>query len=214
MSRQSPDSVSLAHDMSGLGSAICRRIARRETGVLSDALCAGPFGASVRDVSGPAAEGTEACRHHLIRQLHADLAALGYDGSYNRVAASLATGGPRGNRNRRRAAAARSCRWRFCRARRSSSTGRKTGRSSAASEPNCRSLTSSSATAAPSFSGPIRSRPSHVVYGRGEGLSSRRQALGSAVVSINSLGRFSGGEYDVLRPSALRTEVCAEDGAS
>ena len=72
---------------------------------------------------------------------------------------SLATGRPLGNRNRRRAAAACSCRWRFWRAKRSSSTGRKTGRSSAASGPNCRSLTSSSPTAAPSFSGPVRSRP-------------------------------------------------------
>ena len=44
------------------------------------------------------------------KQLHADLAALGYDGSYNRMAPSLATGRPLGNRNRRRAAAACSCR--------------------------------------------------------------------------------------------------------
>ena len=71
---------------------------------------------------------------------------------------SRATGRPLGNRNRRRAAAACSCRWRFCRARRSSSTGRKIGRSSAASGPNCRSLTSSSPTAAPSSSGPTRSK--------------------------------------------------------
>jgi hypothetical protein len=120
----------------------------------------------------------------------------------------------RGNRNRRRAVAARSCRWLPAGRGVPVSTGRKIGRSSAASEPNCWALTSSSATAAPSFSGPIRSKSSPVVYGRGEGLSSLRQALGSAVVSINSLGRFSGGEYDVLRPSALRTEVCAEDGAS
>ena len=55
--------------------------------------------------------------------------------------------------------AAHSCRWRSCRARRSSSTGRRTGRSSPASEPSCRSPTSSSPTAAPSFFGPIRSRP-------------------------------------------------------
>ena len=41
-----------------------------------------------------------------------------------------------------------------------------------------------------------------------------RRGIVFAAVSINSLGRFSGGEYDVLRPSALRTEVCAEDGAS
>ena len=188
--------------------------ARRDPHPRAHHFCAGPFGASVRDVSGPAAEGTEARRHHLIKQLHADLVALSHDGSYNRVAASLAIGGPRGNRNRRRVAAARSCRWLPAGRGVPVSTGRKIGRSSAASEPNCWALTSSSATAAPSFSGPIRSKSSPVVYGRGEGLSSLRQALGSAVVSINSLGRFSGGEYDVLRPSALRTEVCAEDGAS
>src|SRR3984957_11427155 len=72
---------------------------------------------------------------------------------------SLATGRPPGSRNSRRAAAACSCRLCFCRARRSSSTGRKIGRSSPASGPNCRSLTSSSPTAAPSFSAPILSRP-------------------------------------------------------
>ena len=94
-----------------------------------------------------------------IKQLHADLVALGYDGSYNRVAAFARDWKAARQRNRRRAAAARSCRWRSCPARRSSSTGRKTGRSSAASGPNCRSPTSSSPTAAPSFSGPIRSRP-------------------------------------------------------
>jgi transposase len=65
------------------------------------------------------------------KQLHADLAALGYDGSYNRVAAFARDWkAPLGNRNRRRAAAACSFRWRFWRAKRSSSTGRKTGRSS------------------------------------------------------------------------------------
>jgi hypothetical protein len=47
----------------------------------------------------------------------------------------------------------------FAQARRFSSTGRKIGRSSAASGPNCRSLTSSFPTAAPSFSSPIPSRP-------------------------------------------------------
>ena len=95
-----------------------------------------------------------------IKQLHADLVALGYDGSYNRVAAFARDWkAARQQRDRRRAAAACSCRLRFGRARRSSSTGRRTGRSSAASGPSCRSLTSSSPTAAPSFSAPIRSRP-------------------------------------------------------
>ena len=93
-----------------------------------------------------------------VKQLHADLVALGYDGSYNRVAASPATGGPPGSESNRPAAAALSYLWRSCRAKRSSSTGRKTGRSSAASAPNYRSPTSSSPKAAPSFCGPIRSR--------------------------------------------------------
>ena len=72
---------------------------------------------------------------------------------------SLATGRPLGKRNRRRAGAACSCRWRFCRAKHSSSIGQRIGRSLAASGPNCRSPTSSSVTAALSFSAPICSRP-------------------------------------------------------
>jgi hypothetical protein len=82
-----------------------------------------------------------------VKQLHADLAALGYVTA--RTIAwrpSPATGRPLGNRNRRRAAAACSCRWRFWRAKRSSSIGRKIGRPSPASGPSCRSLTSSSPT--------------------------------------------------------------------
>src|SRR6185437_502638 len=92
------------------------------------------------------------------KQLHADLAALVTTAHTIAWRPSLATGRLLGNRNRRRAAAC-SCRLRFCRARRSSSTGRKIGRSSPASGPSCRSLTSSSPTAAPSFSAPILSRP-------------------------------------------------------
>ena len=63
---------------------------------------------------------------------------------------SRATGRPLGSRNKRRAAAACSRRLHFCRARRSSSTGRKTGQSLAASGPNCRSPTPSCPTVAPS----------------------------------------------------------------
>ena len=48
-----------------------------------------------------------------IRQLHADLAALGYDGSYNRVAAFARDWKDARRRNRRRAAVAFSFRWRF-----------------------------------------------------------------------------------------------------
>ena len=94
------------------------------------------------------------------KQLHADLTALGYDGSWQ------SRGGLRSRLEGCAAAGTEDVRSRcvragrrFRRARRSSSTGRKIGRSSAASGPNCRSLTSSSPTAAPSFSGPIRSRP-------------------------------------------------------
>src|SRR5277367_6469705 len=94
------------------------------------------------------------------KQLHADLATLGYDGSYNRVAAFARDW--KGARQQEQKTCGRgpcSCRWRFCRARRSSSTGRKIGRSSPASGPNCRSLTSNCPAAAPSSSGPTRSRP-------------------------------------------------------
>ena len=71
---------------------------------------------------------------------------------------SPANGRPPGSASRRPRAGASSCPWRSRPARRSSSTGRRTGRSSPASGPSCRSPTSSSATAAPSFSAPIRSR--------------------------------------------------------
>src|SRR6476660_3575683 len=93
------------------------------------------------------------------KQLHADLAALGYDGSYNRVAAFARD-------------------WKAARQHEQKTCGRgvfvplaflpgeafqfdwsEEWRSSPASGPNCRSLTSSSPTAAPSFSAPILSRP-------------------------------------------------------
>ena len=78
-----------------------------------------------------------------ILQLHADLAALGYEGSYNRVAAFPVNGRPLGNASKEPRAEAFSCRWRSRRARPFSSTGRRTGRSSLASAPSSRSLTSS-----------------------------------------------------------------------
>src|ERR1700691_3129395 len=64
-----------------------------------------------------------------ILQLHADLVALGYDGSYNRVAAFARDWKAAGSRSSRRAAVACSCRWHSCLARHSSSIGRKIGRS-------------------------------------------------------------------------------------
>jgi len=93
-----------------------------------------------------------------VKQLHADLATLGYDGSYDRVAAFARE-------------------WKAARQREQQTCGRgafvplafapgeafqpdwSEDWSSAASEPNCRSPTSSSPTAAPSFCGPIFSRP-------------------------------------------------------
>ena len=92
------------------------------------------------------------------KQLHADLIALGYEGSYNRVAAFAREWKAARHREQQTCGRGALCRWRSCPARRSSSTGRKTGRSSRASGPNCRSRTSSSATAARSFCAPIRSR--------------------------------------------------------
>ena len=78
-----------------------------------------------------------------VKQLHVDLVALGYEGSYNRVAAFAREWKIAGSESNRPAVAALSCRWRSCRARLSSPTGQKTGRSSTASGPNCRSPTSS-----------------------------------------------------------------------
>jgi transposase len=97
------------------------------------------------------------------KQLHADLAALGYDGSDSRVAAFARDWKAARQQEQKTSSRGVSCRWRFCRAKRSSSTGRKIGRSSAASGPNCRSLTSSSPTAAPSFSAPIPADPRDAV---------------------------------------------------
>ena len=94
-----------------------------------------------------------------VKQLHADLATLGYDGSYNRVAAFARDWKAARQQEQKTCGRGAFVPLAFLRARRSSSTGRKIGRSSAASGPNCRALTSSSPTAAPSFSAPILSRP-------------------------------------------------------
>src|SRR3984885_415846 len=93
------------------------------------------------------------------KQLHADLAALGYHGSYNRVAAFARDWKTARQQEQQTCGRGVFVPLAFWRAKRSSSTGQRTGRSSAESGPNCRSLTSSSPTAAPSFSEPIRSRP-------------------------------------------------------
>src|ERR1700721_1980478 len=93
------------------------------------------------------------------KQLHADLAALGYDGSYNRVAAFARDWKAARQQEQQTCGRGVFVPLAFLPGERSSSTGRKIGRSSPASGPNCRSLTSSSPTAAPSFSAPILSRP-------------------------------------------------------
>ena len=62
------------------------------------------------------------------KQMHADLVALGYDGSYGRVAAFVRAWKADRQREPRPAAAARSFRWSSRRARPSSSTGARTGR--------------------------------------------------------------------------------------
>ena len=79
-----------------------------------------------------------------IKQLHADLVALGYEAPTIAWRPSPATGRRLGSESRRPPAAACLCRWRSWPARRSSSTGQRIGRSSPASEPSYRSLTSSS----------------------------------------------------------------------
>ena len=63
-----------------------------------------------------------------IKQLHADLAALGYDGSYNRVAVFARDCRTPDSESRGPRAVASSCLLRSWPARRSSSTGQRTGR--------------------------------------------------------------------------------------
>ena len=94
-----------------------------------------------------------------VKQLHVDLVALGYEGSYNRVAAFAREWKAARQREQQTCGRGAFVPLAFIRARLSSSAGQKTGPSSAASGPNCRSPTSSSPIAAPSFSGPIRSDP-------------------------------------------------------
>jgi hypothetical protein len=95
-----------------------------------------------------------------LKQLHADLVALGYEGSYGRVAAfARAWKADRLRANSKPAGEARLSLWLFSRVRRSSSTGAKIWRSSAASGSSCKSHTSSSRTAARFFSAPISFKP-------------------------------------------------------
>ena len=79
-----------------------------------------------------------------IKQLHADLASLGYDGSYNRVAAFARDWKAARQRELKTCGRGAFVPLAFLPGEAFSSTGRKTGPSSAASKPNCRSPTSSS----------------------------------------------------------------------
>lgn len=78
-----------------------------------------------------------------VKRLYADLVALGYQGSYGRVAAFAGIGRLNGIGNSRPAAAARLYRWLFRLARPFSLTGARTGPSWAGNGPGYRSHTSS-----------------------------------------------------------------------
>jgi transcriptional regulator with XRE-family HTH domain len=94
-----------------------------------------------------------------VKQMHADLVKLGYDGSYGRVAAFARAGAQIGTGRNRRRGAAPMCRWCSSPAKRSSSTGARTGPISAASASSCRSPISSCRTAGRSWCGPICCKP-------------------------------------------------------
>ena len=96
--------------------------------------------------------GTSRKQKRTIKQLHADLVVLGYEGSYNRVAAFARDWRAARQREQKTAVRGVFVPLTFWPARHSSSTGQRIGRSLPASEPSCRSLTSSFPTAAPSFS--------------------------------------------------------------
>jgi hypothetical protein len=114
-----------------------------------------------READGLAADRSWPSRkqRRTVKQMHADLVALGYRWSYNRVAAFARAGRPTASAMPRPAGAAPSCRWCSSQARRSSSTGARTGRSLPASAPSCRWRIPSCRTAGRSSCGPICSRP-------------------------------------------------------
>jgi hypothetical protein len=93
------------------------------------------------------------------RRLHADLVALGYDGSDARVAAFIRTGKRSGQLRSARRDAVCSCRWPFNRVRRFSSTGARIGRRLQASGSSCRRRTPSYRIVGRSRSGPTGCRP-------------------------------------------------------
>lgn len=93
-------------------------------------------------------------QRRTLKQLHADLVVLGFDGSYNRVAAFARDW--RADRQRdQQTTVALSCHCRFARARHSSLTGARILPFWVVSAPSCKSPTSSCHTAGPSWSGRI-----------------------------------------------------------
>jgi len=97
-------------------------------------------------------------RRRNLKQLHRDLAALGFDGSYDRVAAFARDWRRRERERANRASRGTFVPLTFAPVKPSSSTGAKTGSVSVASRSSCRWRTSSCATAGLSFSAPIRCR--------------------------------------------------------
>ena len=94
-----------------------------------------------------------------VKQMHADLVKLGYDGSYGRVAASPGPGAPIDTGQNRRQGAAPMCPWCSSPARHSSSTGARTGPISRASGSSCRLPISSCHTAEHSWCGLTSFKP-------------------------------------------------------
>jgi hypothetical protein len=86
-------------------------------------------------------------QRRTLKQMHADLVALGFDGSYGRVAAFARVAGNASTRPSRPPAAAPSCRWCSAPGEAFQFDWSEDWASSAASAPSCRWRTSSSATA-------------------------------------------------------------------
>jgi hypothetical protein len=137
-----------------------------------------------------------------IKQLHADLTSLGYDGSYNRVATFAREWKAARQRELKTCGRGAFVPLAFMPARRFSSTGRKTGPSSAASGPNRRSPTSSSPITAPSFAVPVASIASPAIRNAQRGsfsspkwaaLQARRRGEGGLLRLALALTQVSSG---------------------
>jgi transcriptional regulator with XRE-family HTH domain len=95
-------------------------------------------------------------QRRTLKQMHADLVAPGFDGSYNRVAAFARAWTARRHEAEQTTGRGTFVPLTFGAGEAFQFTGARTGPSSPASAPNCRSRTSSSATAGPSCCGPSR----------------------------------------------------------